>query len=284
MAKHRMTLAGANTAAGEAAAAMLRECCVAALDQADALLRLSTGPRRHYGIHHARKVLRQARAALRLVRDDMGRRSAACDKTLQRLCRRLSAARDAQAAVEVFDRLERHHTLPEELRAALVELRRHRVQALLDVDPALHRLCHALAAAREDVLALPWKCVRAMTPVRTFARATRRTNRALGRTPRGARKRHRLRRRLRRWLMQRELMAGLTAAIPALAMEQRADDEAIDRLRIRRAHLLARERDLHLLDTAAESCDDLDAELRQRLQRLVRCHLRRVEAHLSRHA
>lgn len=64
------------------------------------------GAGRHEGIHQARKCIRRARAALALGGRVFGQKAEVLDDELRRLCRGLSYLRDAQALVEVLNRLD----------------------------------------------------------------------------------------------------------------------------------------------------------------------------------
>jgi CHAD domain-containing protein len=57
-------------------------------------------------IHDARKNLKKSRAILRLVRDELGPVYDSLNKRLRNMGRKLSAIRDAQALLEVFEDLE----------------------------------------------------------------------------------------------------------------------------------------------------------------------------------
>lgn len=271
--------------AANAAGAALRALFERALDSAEAMLRVPA-PQRHRGIHRARKAIREARALLRLAGSELGVAASACDETIRGLGARLSDVRDAHAAVETYDRIAAKHRLPGDIRDALVRRRHHALQTLLSADPGLERLRAALADARREAAALPWPSVDAGALLRTFLRTADKLRRRHA-LPHGERRRHRLRRRLRRWQMQSEIVRELlqtdgidsVAAVSAVQAWQLLADDAGLRVQAERARLLARERDLRLLQAAAAACEDVDvAPLRRRVHR----QLRKTRARLRR--
>lgn len=280
---------GEAATAADAAAAALRALFERALDSAEAMLRVAA-PQRHRGIHRARKAMREARALLRLAHGELGAEAAVCDETIRGLCARLSDVRDAHAAIETYDRIAAKHRLPGDIRGALVRRRRHALQTLLSADPGLQGLRAALADVRRGASALPWPSVDAGALLRTFLRTADKLRRRHA-LPHGERRRHRLRRRLRRWQMQSEIVrellqtdgidsvAGVSAAH---ARRLLADDDGLH-VQAERARLLARERDLRLLQAAAAECEGVDvAPLRRRVHRQLRktrARLRRAMKH-----
>jgi len=271
-------------AAASAAAATLRALFERALDSAETMLRVPA-PQRHRGIHRARKAMREARALLRLAHGELGAAASACDATIRGLCARLSDVRDAHAAVESYDRIAAKHRLPADIRIALVRRRSRALRALLSADPDLDALCAALADVWHGASALPWHSVDAGALLRTFLRSANKLRRRHT-LPHGERRRHRLRRRLRRWQMQSEIVRELlrcdgieSVAAVSVAEARRLLADAGMQVHAERARLLARERDLRLLQAAAEDCENVDvAPLRRRLRR----QLRKTRARLQR--
>lgn len=109
-------------------------------------------------VHDARKRLKKARSALRLVREDIGNRARRKENAVMRdAARSLSAARDAQVLLETLAGLAADRwgpTLPEEALRSLhreLERRRERLDASLDQDdgPARQDAIRALRAARD---------------------------------------------------------------------------------------------------------------------------------------
>jgi hypothetical protein len=269
---------------GTAAGRTLHALFDHALDSAETMLRVPA-PQRHRGIHRARKAMREARALLRLARSELGAEAAACDEKIRGLCGRLSDVRDAHAAIESYDRISAKHRLPAPIRVALTRRRRHAMQTLLSADPELASLRGELAAVRRSGSFLAWQRVDAGALLRTFLRTAETLERRQA-LPHGERRRHRLRRRLRRWQMQGEIVrellrgdgVGSAAAVSVIEARRQLADAGMQ-AHAERARLLARERDLRLLQAAAADCEHVDvAPLRKRLHR----QLRKTRARLRR--
>ncbi|UEX77815.1 CHAD domain-containing protein [Sediminicurvatus halobius] len=126
----------------------------------DARRRLqATGEARHEGIHEARKRIKEIRALLRLVRFALGDRFAVENRWYRDTARGLSAARDAQAVVESWDKLVAARG--QELDAGLAQDTRERLLArrddaagVTDTAPVTATL-EGLLAARERIARWP---------------------------------------------------------------------------------------------------------------------------------
>ena len=112
-------------------------------------LRTATGDDRDRAVHDARKRLKKSRAVLRLVRDEVGKKTYEREnQALRDAGRSLSASRDAAVLVETVDRLGEHVPLATRslapLRAALEQRRRETAARALGEGGAL-------AAAAEEI-------------------------------------------------------------------------------------------------------------------------------------
>ena len=76
------------------------------IESAERLLRHTTAANREEAIHEARKSIKKARALLRLIRPQLDG-SREDDRLLREIGHKLSAYRDAQAIIEMFDNLNR---------------------------------------------------------------------------------------------------------------------------------------------------------------------------------
>lgn len=120
------------------------------------------GRRVHTGVHQARKSMRRVRACLALAgfeRDAQGKR---LDRAIARLCRDLSALRDAQARIETLDRLIEAHagaddaTLLRRVRRTAVGERSAALTAAQREDAGFAEHRRRLAALLAELDALPW--------------------------------------------------------------------------------------------------------------------------------
>ncbi len=107
------------------------------LDGAAEGLRTATGDERDRAVHEARKRLKKSRAALRLVRDEVGSKTYKREnQALRDVGRSLSASRDAAVLVETVDRLGEQAPLTRRslapLRAVLEQRRRETAARALD--------------------------------------------------------------------------------------------------------------------------------------------------------
>lgn len=98
---------------------------------------------RHEGVHEARKRFKEIRAVLRLVREPLGKRYAQENTWFRDAGRRLAAAREAQALLETWDKLEAAN--PRRLGSPAMRRCRERLEA---------RLARVSAAELEDSAAI----------------------------------------------------------------------------------------------------------------------------------
>ncbi|MBB5016376.1 CHAD domain-containing protein [Rehaibacterium terrae] len=168
------------------------------------------GGRVHAGVHQGRKSLRRVRAVLALGGERLGPGMPLLDRELRRICRSLSAERDAQALVETLDHL-RSRTRSEAMAAHLRRARRQaaalRAKTLRDTlaaDPALGGRRARLRVLLAALPALEWRALDADAVQAGLARSRGRVGRAAARALRRGKPAdwHRLRRRLRRLAQQ----------------------------------------------------------------------------------
>lgn len=106
---------------------------------------------RHQGVHEARKRFKEIRAVLRLVREPLGKRYAEQNAWFRDAGRRLAAARDAQALLETWDKLEGAN--PRRLRSqAMVQCRERLEARLARVSAAELKDSAAIEQVRDDLL------------------------------------------------------------------------------------------------------------------------------------
>ncbi len=98
---------------------------------------------RHEGVHEARKRFKEIRAVLRLMREPLGQRYAEENAWFRDAGRRLAAARDAQALLETWDKLDQ--VCPRRLAGSAMVQCRERLEA---------RLARVSAAELEDSAAI----------------------------------------------------------------------------------------------------------------------------------
>lgn len=178
---------------------------------------------RHAGIHEARKSIRRVRATLALGAGAFGRQADALDDELARLARGLSRLRDAQALVEVLQRLAA--TAPAKVQAILpraeqsARQRRDRLmREALQRDPELRARRRRLQAASARLQRLHWAAVDAAAVTRAMARSERRADKADRRVrhhPDDHAAWHVYRRRLRRLHQQDTLLSELQPSLRA---------------------------------------------------------------------
>lgn len=255
---------------GEALGARLK----AELDRAHALLGWRGG-RIHAGVHEARKSLRRARAMLALTGPLPGGGAALIDRELRRICDSLSALRDAQALVEVLDRLSADQPLSDQrplLRRARRIAAAARAQAAaqaLAADPGLIDRRGRLAVLSAGSVALPWRpltedhvreaLAESLAAVVAAAARARKTGSDLDW--------HRWRRRLRRLKQQRTALGGLPIAFDAAPEPIKG-----------RAVALGHAQDFALLGEQCRKRSVFERADRKALRTLVRRGLRQARA------
>lgn len=175
----------------------------------------------HAGIHEARKCIRRARASLALGGRVFGPPAARLDDELARLCRGLSALRDAQALVEELQRLAA--SAPAALReilplaeAAARQRRDDRLQHALTRDPGFRSRLARLLAAQARLARLDWQAIGDADVAEAVGRSKRRAGKARRRAERHMEDNHLwhvYRRRLRRLRQQDTLLAEFLPAL-----------------------------------------------------------------------
>ncbi|WP_198032536.1 CHAD domain-containing protein [Aerolutibacter daejeonensis] len=209
----------ASTDAGSLGAA-LRDYGVAELTLAQEHLALRGGSV-HDGIHQARKAIRRARAMLALAGAALGPGSDFVDRGLRRANRRLSPLRDAQALVEVLDRLDTK-ARNDETRALLAHARHVAVRrrAAFAREAAfkliLHEQCSVLAVLQAALQGLPWEAVTAPGLTAAMGRTSHRADalRERAMTHDHAEDWHRWRRCMRRLSQQHRAAVAAGLVVP----------------------------------------------------------------------
>lgn len=138
----------------EAVPAGIRRIVCERIDDAAAQLQRS-GDDHAEGVHQARKRFKEIRAVLRLVRFDLGERYAVENRWYRDTARALAEARDAQAAIETWDKLRER--FPKQLKSQSMTRVRGRLEqrfagiAAAGGDDASADVLAGLGAARERV-------------------------------------------------------------------------------------------------------------------------------------
>jgi len=196
------------------------------------------GEDRHLGIHQARKCIRRTRATLALGKREFDKHAERLDEDLGKLCRGLSALRDAQALVEELERLDAvaaPDALPI-LSRAKVAARQRRDQMLeraLRRDAKLESRRRRLLLALERLDSLDWKNLDERGVVKAVKRSNRRVDKAAPRAkrhPEDEEAWHLYRRRLRRLHQQHTLLATLQPGLLPASMGQEARASALGEL------------------------------------------------------
>lgn len=200
----------------------LRDYTVAELDSAIAGLGWRGG-RIHAGVHRARKALRRVRATLALGGDALGPGAPLVDREVRKLNRGLSTLRDAQALVEMLQRLlaeQRPADVLRVLRRAHRAAMTHRAaaaHAAQAADPEQDARCDLLIALRGALESLPWQRLASSQLQIALASSVDRMLRAQARAVHSGDNGHwhRWRRRARRLSQQRRALkaAGIAPAI-----------------------------------------------------------------------
>lgn len=175
------------------------------------------GLARHKGVHEARKCIRRAKAALAIARPVFGRRGIRLNTELGGICRGLSPLRDAQALIEVLQRLHPsapgilHDILPLAESAA-----RQRRDLLLEnalaSDPQFKRRRQHLLHLSERLQRLDWDSVGKKDVAAAIQRSECRLEKAgkwVRQHPDDDERWHDYRRRLRRLRQQASLLSGI---------------------------------------------------------------------------
>ena len=177
------------------------------------------GGRIHGGVHRARKSLRRVRAVLALCGSGPGPGAELLDRELRRANRRLSRLRDAQALVEVLDRLIRKaessdsSELLRRARRAAARVRAEQARLERDLDPGFHDTRALLGTLQAALPALQWTSVTEAQVAASLQSSTTRLARASARARSTGRDRdwHRWRRRARRLSQQRRALGDVAA-------------------------------------------------------------------------
>ena len=193
------------------------------------------GLARHQGIHEARKCIRRTKAALAIGLPVFGERGMRLNSELGRICRGLSPLRDAQALIEVLQRLHAsaagtlQHILPEAESAA-----RQRRDLMLDKalagDPKFKRRCLRLQRISERLQRLAWDSVSENDVAAAVKRSERRLEKAGKRVrqcPNEDERWHGYRRRLRRLRQQASLLSRMGVDIGLQADAFKAQTDAL---------------------------------------------------------
>ncbi|NOT87991.1 MAG: CHAD domain-containing protein [Lysobacter sp.] len=244
------------------------------LQQAQAHL-VRKGEALHEGIHQARKSIRRARATLALGARVFGPRAQALDDELGRLCRGLSHLRDAQALIEVLQRLEAQ--APDRIRAILPaaeRLARERRDDILERalvrDPAFQARGLRLQAAQQRLARLGWRAVDETEVSSAMKRSQRRADKAakqIKKNPEDDEAWHVYRRRLRRLRQQDSLLAEL---LPALRLSKKRARDLAD--------VLGESQDDALLLRHCDRRSPFPSDQRKQLRAIARERLRRTRS------
>jgi hypothetical protein len=227
----------------------------------------------HDGIHQARKCIRRARATLALGARVLGPHAEALDDELGRLCRGLSHLRDAQALIEVLQRLDAQ--APEPIRAILPAAERLARQRRDDIleralvrDPAFMARRLRLQAAQQRLARLDWRAVGEAEVAHAVKRSQRRADKAakrIKRHPDDDEAWHVYRRRLRRLRQQDGLLADL---LPALRLSKKRARDLTD--------VLGESQDDALLLRHCHRRSPFPSDQRKQLRAIARERLRRT--------
>ncbi|MEQ1512022.1 MAG: CHAD domain-containing protein [Lysobacteraceae bacterium] len=229
----------------------------------------------HDGIHQARKCIRRARATLALGARVFGPHADALDDELGRLCRGLSHLRDAQALIEVLQRLDAQ--APEPVRAILPAAERLARQRRDDIleralvrDPAFMARRMRLQAAQHRLARLDWRAVGEAEVSSAVKRSQRRADKAakqIKKHPGDDEAWHIYRRRLRRLRQQDNLLAEL---LPALRLSKKRARDLTD--------ILGESQDDALLLRHCDRRSPFPSEQRKQLRAIARERLRRTRS------
>jgi hypothetical protein len=225
--------------------------------------------------------LRRVRATLALAGDAPGPELAVIDAAIREVNVSLSGLRDAQALVEVLERLARHADGPESLvllesaRRAAIARRMQVLRSQLRADPELRDRRDRLATLGQRVSALDWPSLAAPRVACELERSSRRAAKAGRNAMKGGNdaRWHRWRRRVRRLGQQVRAMGSATLS----------PDPHAKKL----AGLLGKAQDLTLLAGLCGDDSPFAPGDRRALARLARQQGRRarkdIQAYVSRH-
>ncbi len=229
----------------------------------------------HEGIHLARKSIRRARATLALGARIFGPRAQALDDELGRLCRGLSHLRDAQALIEVLQRLDAQ--APDRIRAILPaaerlarERRNNILERALARDPAFQARCLRLQAAQQRMARLDWRAVDEADVAHAIKRSQRRADKAakqIKKHPDNDDAWHVYRRRLRRLRQQDSLLTDL---LPALRLSKKRARDLTD--------ILGESQDDALLLRHCDRRSPFPSDQRKQLRAIARERLQRTRS------
>ena len=193
------------------------------------------GLARHQGIHEARKCIRRAKAALAIGLPVFGERGLRLNAELGRICRGLAPLRDAQALMEVLQRL--HTSAAGSLQDILPKAEsaaRQRRDLMLDKalagDPKFKRRCLRLQRLSVRLQRLDWDSVSENDVAAAVKRSERRLEKAGKRVmqcPDEDERWHGYRRRLRRLRQQASLLSGMGVDIGLRADAFKAQTDAL---------------------------------------------------------
>jgi CHAD domain len=226
----------------------------------------------HDGIHQARKCIRRARATLALGARVFGPYAKTLDNELGRLCRGLSHLRDAQALVEVLQRLDAQ--VPEPIRAILPAAERLARQRRDDIlerarvrDPAFMARRMRLQAAQQRLARLDWRAVGEAEVAHAIKRSQRRADKAAKQIKKHSDNDeawHVYRRRLRQ---QDSLLADL---LPAMRLSKKRARDLTD--------ILGESQDDALLLRHCDRRSPFPSDQRKQLRAIARERLRRTRS------
>ena len=196
----------------------LRDYGAAELDAALAHLAWRGG-RLHEGVHQARKSLRRARAVLALGMPALGPGAELLAREFGRLNRRLSKLRDAQALVEVLDRLigktdeAEFASVLRRARRIAASARAARAREMLTADPGLADRRALLTTLRAAFPALSWNTLTEEAVRKALTRSEVRVEQARVRALADGKDTdwHRWRRRVRRLSQQHRALGEMVA-------------------------------------------------------------------------
>ena len=227
----------------------------------------------HKGIHEFRKAIRRLRSVLLLGGSLFGELGMTIDAFLRRLCRSLSALRDAHVAIEQT-RLHSGNASDVELKALWKRISKMLVDAQARLlrhtwlkDPRFGRRQLRVEKMHAAILKLPWATLEATTVCAEVNKTRKRVDRAARRAEEKPTllHRHRWRRRLRRHRMQIMALATMLddGSLPATV-------DGIDRIAHVIAHHVARVK--HFKQRIDALGAELDLQiLRTALRRLPKC-------------